>query len=444
MCFVDLLHEHGLQDRRHHKTHDAHELDQNVQSRATRVLEWISDSVSHHGSLVALGVLPAESSSLDVLLAVIPRTTSIRHHDSHERAGDNAARENTHETLWAQQQAKDHWNGNGQDTWCNHLLQRSLGDDVNAGSVIGLDSVRSLDQAKPELSTDLLDDSASRLSDGEHGETAEDVGGQGTDQQTRHDHVGAARVHNISHKRGRAVTRDVLLERDQKGESSKNRRGDCESLSGGSSSVAKGIKCVCPVPHDWLQLSHLRDTTGVVHDGAICVSGKSDSERGKHSNCTNGHSVHAGKAQADDNEESHNHNWRHSGEHSNRESSDEHSRRPGLRGLGNPLDRRVRSRRAVLGGGPDDDSSDEAKDDDNVDRQRRFELHAGQDESDADDKQDGGRHVARPQGLEELLLVGSLSRVDEESSKDGAKNSSSADVKREGHPVQAEDFQPQA
>ena len=89
---------------------NTHQLDQNVERRARSVLERVADGVTNDGGIVLRGVLHlvlAKTAGGDVLLGVVPSTTSVRSRDGHLDTRDQGASKQTGKGLNAEQEADD-------------------------------------------------------------------------------------------------------------------------------------------------------------------------------------------------------------------------------------------------------------------------------------------------------------------------------------------------
>src|ERR1019366_3416792 len=68
----------GLDEqRREHERDGGKQLDEHVQRRTRRVLEWIADRVAHHRGLVRVGLLAAVYAGLDIFLGVVPGAAAV-------------------------------------------------------------------------------------------------------------------------------------------------------------------------------------------------------------------------------------------------------------------------------------------------------------------------------------------------------------------------------
>jgi hypothetical protein len=121
------------------KRDDAHELDQDIQRRATRILERISDRVPNNASLVDLCSLSALGTfNLNVFLGIVPRATSYCHHDGEHHTTRNGTGQETCEATGSNKESDRDGRQNGEATGKNHLLDRILPSDSAAFVRVGV------------------------------------------------------------------------------------------------------------------------------------------------------------------------------------------------------------------------------------------------------------------------------------------------------------------
>lgn len=82
---------HGDVDTGGDNGHHAHQLDQDIQRGAGRILEGVAHRVADDGGLVAFRALAAHMALLNVLLGVVPRAAGIRHEHGQNKAGGQPA-----------------------------------------------------------------------------------------------------------------------------------------------------------------------------------------------------------------------------------------------------------------------------------------------------------------------------------------------------------------
>ena len=95
------------------KRDDGHQLDEDIQSRTRGVLEGVANSVADNCSLVNLTSLAHDVSSivlhgatLDVLLSVVPSTSSVRSRDRQLDSTHNSTRQETGKDPGAESEAE--------------------------------------------------------------------------------------------------------------------------------------------------------------------------------------------------------------------------------------------------------------------------------------------------------------------------------------------------
>ena len=367
---------------------------------------------------------------LDVLLAVVPRPARVGHHDRHQGAGQDAARQEADQALGPEHHAEDHGRHAGHDARGHHLPEGRPGHDVDARAVVRLGGP--LEDPQGELPPHLLDHGPGRPAHREHGEAAEDVRQDAPDQHAGHDLV-AGCVDDVGDQR--VVLRGhFLLEGDQQGQGGQDRRADGEPLPGRGGGVPEGVQGVRPVADLGVELGHLGDAPGVVHHGTVRVGREGHPEGGEHPHGPDGHAVHAGQLQADHDGGGEDGDGRDGGEHAHGEPADQHGGRARLGRLGDALDRVVGPGRGVLGGLADQEARDQANEDDGEEVEGVLEPEGLDDHPrESDDAGPGGQHAV-PQGLQQVLLGGPVLGPDVQGAEDGAHDAGGGNVQREGHP----------
>ena len=101
---------------------DGRELDQDVDSGARGILEWITDSVTgncglmalslllHHNKFLGLGIsglLGCVGSSLNVFLGIIPSTTSVREGEGNLYTRDNTSSEESTDRIGSEEETEE-------------------------------------------------------------------------------------------------------------------------------------------------------------------------------------------------------------------------------------------------------------------------------------------------------------------------------------------------
>src|SRR5256885_16109080 len=81
------------EQRREHKRDRGQQLDQDVQARAGRVFERITQGIADDRGLVSIGTLAAVLPALDELLGVIPSAAAVIEESRHQEIGRAPCRE---------------------------------------------------------------------------------------------------------------------------------------------------------------------------------------------------------------------------------------------------------------------------------------------------------------------------------------------------------------
>ena len=155
---------------------DGHQLDENVDRWTTCILHGIADSITNYGILVRLrsllvglvGLLVQQVAFLNVLLGVVPSTTSVTEADGKLDARGDGTGDQTCDASSSEEESKDKRGENNQKTWRDHHLDRGVGRDLDASIVVrGLSTAEDLTIL--ELLDDLLDHLLSGVSNSSHG-----------------------------------------------------------------------------------------------------------------------------------------------------------------------------------------------------------------------------------------------------------------------------------
>ena len=94
---------------------NCHQLNQNVQTWSTGVLQWITNSVTDNGSLVNLWTflygltILDHHASLNVFLSIVPGTSGIWSGDGHLNSTDNGSGQETEQSLRAKEESEQEW-----------------------------------------------------------------------------------------------------------------------------------------------------------------------------------------------------------------------------------------------------------------------------------------------------------------------------------------------
>ena len=123
-------------------------------------------------------------------------------------------------------------------------------------------------------------------SHGAHGQSAEEEGKHGADEQARH-YFGGRDVDYLDAGR--------FLEGGKEGQGSKGGRTDGKAFSDRCGGIAYCIQFIGPLAHFAWKFRHLGDASGIVGNGPICVDCKLDAGIGKHSDGGDGDPVQTGE-----------------------------------------------------------------------------------------------------------------------------------------------------
>mmetsp|Transcript_6763 Transcript_6763/g.22192 ORF Transcript_6763/g.22192 Transcript_6763/m.22192 type:complete len:577 (+) Transcript_6763:629-2359(+) len=411
----------GAEDRGHGQGEDGHELNENVQRRARGILERVTDSVTNNARLVRVGLLATIGVFVfDVLLGVIPSTTGVgHHHRKHETRGDGATEETT-EALGTNQETNGDRGHDSQDARDQHFVDGRLGAHLHARHVVALDTFLAFEETRDvtELALDFDDNSAGSLAHGEHGEGSEQERQHGTENDTG-EHIGIGEGHGggqatrVDTGTIHACVRDILDVRVHQRKRGQDGGANGETLTGGGSGVTEGVELVGALANFVGDTcGHFGDTTGVVRNRTVRISGESDTKGRQHTDGGDGDTVqtrstgtrdvvarqHGG---ADDDRRREDRN------HTDTQTLDDDSRSTASgTGVGDGLHRGVGVGRAVLGGFTNQDTSDETDDDAakvSVTNLGTFEEHFNA-RNGEDNHKDGGRVHTTVECVEKFRL----------------------------------------
>ena len=164
------------EDRGKSEGEDCHQLDQDVQGRTRGVLERIADGVANNASFVSVGLFAAiHLFVFDVLLAVVPGATGVRHHDGQHKARSDGSRQQTTEALGANQQTDGDRREDSDDTRQEHFVDGGFGARFDTCHVVAHNAFLTFQQARDsaELALDFNNDRTRGFSDGQHRQSGE-------------------------------------------------------------------------------------------------------------------------------------------------------------------------------------------------------------------------------------------------------------------------------
>mmetsp|Transcript_21630 Transcript_21630/g.34789 ORF Transcript_21630/g.34789 Transcript_21630/m.34789 type:complete len:257 (+) Transcript_21630:260-1030(+) len=163
----------SVHQRSYSERNNTHKLDQNVQSRTTGILEWISDSISNNTGLVRFRSLSSGSTfNFNVLFGVIPGTSGISHHDCQHHSGCNSTGEHANQADRTNEEPDSDWRKDGVKSRKNHLFDGTLSGNSYALVRVSLSSSFAKSWNLCKLTADLNDNGTSSLLDRKHGQSS--------------------------------------------------------------------------------------------------------------------------------------------------------------------------------------------------------------------------------------------------------------------------------
>ena len=346
--------EGGLDDGGEDDGDDGHELDENVEGGARGVLEGITDGVTDDGSGVlgstlTLATSGLEATGFDVLLGVVPGTTSVGGRDGHLDTGDEGTGEETGEGVLAEEDTADDGAEDDEDTGGDHLAEGTFGGDGDALLVVGfLSTVGDLGVA--ELTADFVDHSHGSGTDGLHGHGGEPVGEHSTDDETGEDTF-VEDVDGLDLGAGDVGTIE--------GETDEGGGADGETLADGGGGVTGGVEGVSDVTDFGTHFGHFGNAPGVVGDGAVGVDGEGDGHGGEHAEGGEGVAEETAHVVGEEDGDGHGGGGGEDGDVAEGETVDDVGGGTGFAGFGDFLDGPVGAGGVVFGGVADEETRPE-------------------------------------------------------------------------------------
>ena len=259
---------------------------------------------------MGFAALAAVVAVFDVLLRVVPCTTSIAEVVGHQLADEDDCGEERTERLPVDAEADDNRREHCEKCRRGEFAQRGLGADVDDRAVVGLLGTGH-DAAVCELVAHFLHDDTGRAANRADREGGEEERHRTTDEEADEDlRLGDVdrefrqlehAVGEVLHAVDERFTHLVLDartgdfdERCEQGDGCDDGRTDGEALGDGLRGVTHGVEC----DHDLLGLTvefarHLGDTRGVVGDGTEGVFRDDDASGCQHAHAREGHEVEA-------------------------------------------------------------------------------------------------------------------------------------------------------
>ena len=391
---------------------------------------------------MGIAALAAVYAALNVLLGVIPSAAGVRHEDSEQEAGNGSAGQHTYHALVAQDHT-DYDGGNdtnygGQD----HLVQGSLGAQVNAAGVVGIGIAVHQANDLLELTANLYYNGLSRAANGLHGERREHEGQAGADKQTDQNNRG----HNgeVIEGNSSANLLDLLDVRSDQSQSGQSGGADSKALAGSGSGVAQGIQRVGALTNFGLQAGHLGNAAGVIGHGAIGIGRQGDAQGSQHTygsqrdaiQTHGGGSSAAGNIVGNQDAHRNDNDGQDGGEHAQAQTTDHDGGGAGQGGVSQTLGGLVGVGSEILGGSTDENAGNQTGQDGKVDTGVLGAQYAANQEegSDGDDKstQVGAATQSGKQGA----LIGGFTGAYKEGTNDGSQDAQGRHDHGQGHGLQ--------
>jgi len=259
------------------------QLDQDVECGTRSVLERITNSITNNSSSVlrstlALATSGRQATSFDVLLGVVPGTTSVGGGDGEVDTRDEGSGNQTSESVLAEEESSGDGGSEDEDCGSDHFVEGTLGGDGNAAIVVGFfGSVG--DAFVGELAADFIDHGHGGDTDGFHGHGGEPVGEHSTNEDARKNTV----IKDVDD-----ANVDTSDEGTIEGESDEGGRTNGETLTDGSGGVTSSIESISDFTNFISHRSHFGETTSVVGDGTISVDGEGSSHCGEDAKSSEG------------------------------------------------------------------------------------------------------------------------------------------------------------
>jgi len=418
---------------------DSHELDENVQRWTRGILKWVTNGITSNSSLVSIGSLSEsfsifvlEMSGLDVLLGVIPGTTSVRHGDGHLDSGKKGSWKDTSDQFWMEDDTEEDRGEDNQHTWGNHFSDGSGGGYLDTGFIIWVDFTIS-DSFVLELSSDFFDHLVGGLTDRLHSQSREEVWKHSTDEHRTED----PSVVNQNCAEGVVSWLGTSGEESTvEGEGNKSSGSDSETLTDSGGGVSSSVESISLVSNVVTDFGHFSDTTGVVGDWSIGIDSETDAEGGKHTDSSEGDSEHTQQVDTNDNGDSQQENWDDARQVTEGKSVDDVDGGTGGTDTGHFLDWSVGVGGVVVSGETDNESGEESESGTDVAEPPfdfdfssvlcNFHGPGGWEESVSDWEQDDEHDYSRDQQLEVESSFDSVDSVDlvNEDSEEGGDETS--------------------
>mmetsp|Transcript_42167 Transcript_42167/g.101423 ORF Transcript_42167/g.101423 Transcript_42167/m.101423 type:complete len:308 (-) Transcript_42167:1729-2652(-) len=279
------------------KRQDSHQLHDNVQGRSRRILERVTNCISDNGGLVDVRSLTLQFRVgrllFDVLLGIVPGTSRVGHGNGKLNSSNQGTDEKTTDSSHTEQNTSQKRGEDNHGTGGDHLLQRSLCGNSNAGIVVRAFSRVLVKEVGLliELALDFHNHLHGSTSDRLHCQSSEGEGDHTTDDEEcesdRFEHV-----HTISEQLVARRMADTGHECTEESQRHKGGRTNGETLSDSSSGVSCSIQSICFFTNTWVQLSHLSNTSSVITDRTVNINGQTSCQVRKETDSGKRNTVH--------------------------------------------------------------------------------------------------------------------------------------------------------
>lgn len=228
--------------------------------------------------LTHLDAVNVDASLLDVLLGVIPSTTSVGGRDGHLDGGRDGASKKTSNGGGTKENTGDERGAHDKNTREDHLAEGGVGGDLNAASVVGR-AVAGLTGEETrdgvELTLDLLDHLVGGDTDGLHGHGSEPVRDESTDKESSKNDRGEDRDVRLGETR-------ALGEGTKEGKTNEAGTANGKALSDSSGGVTSSVKSISDVTDLLRETSHLGNATSVITDRSVDINSEASGESAEH------------------------------------------------------------------------------------------------------------------------------------------------------------------
>lgn len=149
----------GSEDRADDQRDGGHDLDEDIEAGADSVLERVAHGVTDDSGVVLEAALAGtfQRARFDGLLAVVLGAAGVAGEDGDHDGTDRGADDHAANKLRSEDEAAGYGNDDRKQRRDLHLADRSLGEYLNAGLVVGQDLAFEKPRYLAELAADLID-----------------------------------------------------------------------------------------------------------------------------------------------------------------------------------------------------------------------------------------------------------------------------------------------